>query len=334
MTFNDLMIVLSKLGVDTGAVSDSRPNQVLIPCVLAKWMHKSGSDSHPSLSIRYGDPGKWTVFKCFACKEQGRLWELVDTYGHLAEDDSIKTLATQLADTDEPSITSLYKSLTSGMRDWFQPKDSQKQLKVLNDTALARYNLAGENPKAKQYLLDRGVSPGDSSIFDIRYDAHQDRVVFPVRQQSGELVGAVGRFLKEGEPRYWNYLGFSAGNTLGGIHMVRPESSVVMVVEGFFDLLRAYGPAQSLNADVVCTWRAEMTTTQAGLLAGLDKNIQIWYDQDSAGKAGWETAKKQLAGTTYGLQRATWDNMNLDVGEMPPSQIMSIFKTLQKGVLG
>lgn len=330
MTFNDLMIVLDKMGVDTSGISASRPNQILIPCILAGHTHKSGSDSHPSLSIRYGDPGKWTVFKCFACKNQGRLWQLVDMLGHFEDNEEIKQLANKLAVDDKPTLTSQIDSI-HGMDDWFS-ESKGGMLTILNEEILDRWTPAWGSDRAREYLQLRKVSEEVCAEFDLRYDGRSDRVLCPVRQKSGSLVGAVGRLLKQGEPRYWNYLGFPAGNTLGGVHKVRPEDSTVVVVEGFFDMLRAWPTMQQLGASVVCTWRAEMTKIQAGILAGLDKNIQCWYDQDSAGEAGYKMAQQQLA-NTYGLRRATWGDRDLDVGEMPQEKIVSIFTSLKGDLL-
>ena len=133
--------------------------------------------------------------------------------------------------------------------------------------------------------------------------------------------------MRDGEPRYWNYLGFSAGNTLGGLHRVK-DRPVIILVEGYFDLLRAYPFAAELGADVVCSWRAEITKVQAEILGGLDKSIQVWYDQDDAGHKGYEKVKSYLR-DSYGLKRATW-NRELDVGEMPKSYFNSIFESLRR----
>lgn len=325
MTFNDLMLVLSRLGVDTDSVSSSRPNQVLIPCVLAKWMHKSGSDSHPSLSIRYGDPKEWTVFKCFACKEQGRLWQLVDSYGHLSEDDEIKKIGLQLLESDKPSLATRLAGIAETFDEWFTFTD-EGETRVLHEDILERFIPAYENERAKSYLEHRKVSADDCTKFDLRYDPRSDRVLFPVRTEKNELVGAVGRLLGDGEPRYWNYLGFPAGNTLGGLHRVSGCPTVI-VVEGFFDLLRCHSWAAEVGADVVCTWRAELSKVQAGILSGLDKNIQCWYDQDDAGRKGFSVMQKHLAGT-YGLKRATWSGKD-DVGDMSHEKFVSIFQSLK-----
>jgi len=325
MTYNDLMVVLSRLGVATDSISASRPNQVLIPCVLAKWMHKSGSDSHPSLSIRYGDADKWTVFKCFACKEQGRLWELVDSVGQFTNDSEIKNLSLQLVESDKPSLSARFSSMSESFDDWFR-STPDGIARTLDEFILERFKVAYSEEVARLYLQSRKVDEKLATLFDIRYDPRSNRVLFPVRNKNKELVGAVGRLLGEGEPRYWNYLGFPAGNTLGGIEKLTTNSTLI-VVEGFFDLLRCYQWASDNNADVVCTWRAEISKTQAGILAGLDKNIQCWYDQDEAGYRGFDVMKKSLTGV-YGLKRANWPEA-IDVGAMSPKKFASIFESLK-----
>ena len=40
------------------------------------------------------------MFKCFACKNQGRLWQLVDMFAHFEDNEEIKQLANKLAVDD------------------------------------------------------------------------------------------------------------------------------------------------------------------------------------------------------------------------------------------
>ncbi len=323
MTFEELSIILSELDVDVETLRPSSPNQIQIPCVLAKWFHKSGSDAHPSLSIRYNDPSKPTLFKCFACKEQGKLWQLVDSYGNLAKKESAKKLALSLVQADKPSLSSRFQNLSRDFDEWVQPP-SDPIMRAVNEQLLDRFSPAWLNEKSRNYLIAREVSKEMTDWFNLRYDPRQNRILFPVRNTNKELVGFVGRAIGKEQPRYYNYLNFMAGNTLGGIDKYEQGySTKVILVEGFFDLLRCYKYwSPSCDWIALCSWRAETTEFQANLLAGLDSAIQVWYDQDTAGDTGYKTVKKHFIGH-YGVSRKTWKE-DLDVGEMPKDLFFSI----------
>ena len=323
MTFEELSVILNEMGVDTSTLRPSSPNQIQIPCVLAKWFHKSGSDTHPSLSIRYNDPSKPTLFKCFACKEQGKLWQLVDSYGNLSEKESAKKLALALVNADRPTLASRFQNLAKDFDEWVKPPEDQT-MRAVHEQLLDRFCPAWSNEKSRNYLLSREVESEMTRFFDLRYDTRQNRILFPVRNINKELVGFVGRAIGKEQPRYYNYLNFMAGNTLGGIDKYEQGySTKVILVEGFFDLLRCYKYwSPSCDWIALCSWRAEITNFQANLLQGLDSTIQVWYDQDTAGDKGYAVVEKLLSGG-YGVSRKTWKE-NVDVGEMPKDLFFSI----------
>jgi len=153
-----------------------------------------------------------------------------------------------------------------------------------------------------EYLIKRKISGEALDRYDIRYHEPQDRVVFPVRNREQELLGAVGRIIGDGMPKYYNYFEFEASRTVGGIHCLTDVPGII-IVEGFFDILNTCNWANSQGYDVVCTWKAEMSLAQAEQILSLDRNIVIGFDRDEPGNRGWRKASKLLSGATYGLTR-------------------------------
>lgn len=324
MTFEELKFVLSQINVDTTSLRSNGP-QLVIPCPLAKWFHAKGTDSNPSLSIKYGDTTSWTVFKCFACKEGGKLWQLVDSYGHLSKNEEIQKLALTLINSDKPTLSAKLKSMSHEIDDWYSPETKRKV--SLNPDCLDSFDHFRDSKRCCLYLNRRNVPLHIADKFNLLYDPRQERIVFPVKDRKRNLVGAVGRAVGDKQPRYFNYFGFSAGESLGGVCRLS-SSNTVLLVEGFFDLLHCYEWCKELDVDVVCSWRSEITSMQASLLGDMDKTIQVWYDQDMAGTKGFTIVKKLLGGSVYGLKKAAWDSTE-DVGEMSKRQFFSIFNSLK-----
>jgi DNA primase len=175
----------------------------------------------------------------------------------------------------------------------------------------------------KAYLAGRGFDLGCIEHFSLRFDTSRRAIVFPVYEPSGNLVGCVGRGI-EGR-RHHNYFNFPTGRTVGGIQKFSPTRGKLALVEGFTDLLNCYQWARDLGFDVCCTWTANLTRDQAILIADTGKRIHCWFDQDPAGRKGFETVQRLLEDSDYGLTRAVWPDENLDVGAMNRDTFYSIF---------
>ena len=95
------------------------------------------------------------------------------------------------------------------------------------------------------YLEERGVQPGTAAEFGIGYYTGSGflhhRVVFPIHDSAGQLVGYAGRRLDGGEPRYLFPPGFRKSQVVFNLHRaVRKAARCAIVVEGFFDCLRVH----------------------------------------------------------------------------------------------
>ena len=93
------------------------------------------------------------------------------------------------------------------------------------------------------------------------------------------------------------------------------------------DVANCWGWARELDADVVCTWKAEISKYQAKQILTLDKTVSVWYDSDDAGDNGWIKAKKTLQNYTYGLRRAKLPK-GKDVGELQSPEFGAIFTSV------
>ncbi len=185
---------------------------------------------------------------------------------------------------------------TEGLEDWVQVAESPIGLslnpEIMNYDRFPPYHSVD---RSRSYVIEtRGIDPVVASRFDLRFDPRQVRIVCPVSTKCGSLLGGVGRLLPDLEgQRYWNYFGFTSGKSLGGLRQLKGFPRVI-VVEGFFDMVRVAPWAWELEYDVVCTWHAEAGEHQISQLLGLDATLFCGYDNDTAGNLGWEKLKATL----------------------------------------
>jgi len=112
------------------------------------------------------------------------------------------------------------------------------------------------------------------------------RLLFPIRDLRGRVVGFGGRILGQGEPKYLNSPEtpiFHKGTMLYNLHeakqAIRREEEVILV-EGYFDVLRL---VLSGTDNVVAPMGTALTPDQAALLHRFAKAALLLYDSDSAG---------------------------------------------------
>lgn len=219
-------------------------------------------------------------------------------------------------------------------RDAAQKASQQLALSQWMDRAAAYYRLRlKETPAAIQYLKDRGVSGETAKRFGLgyapagwrnlegvlpdyaaedaeraglviagdegrRYDRFRERVMFPIRNPRGQIIGFGGRVMGAGEPKYLNSPEgplFSKGHELYGLYEAREgirETGRVLVVEGYMDvvMLHQYGCTYAVATLGTATTAVHITK----LLRQADR-IVFAFDGDSAGRrAAWRALENAL----------------------------------------
>lgn len=124
-----------------------------------------------------------------------------------------------------------------------------------------------------------------------RYDRFRDRIMFPIRNQRGQLIGFGGRLIAKGEPKYLNSPEttlFSKGNELYGLWEGRSgirQEGFVLVVEGYMDVV---GLAQHGLNNAVATLGTATTAVHIQKLMRSNSKIIFSFDGDRAGRqAAW-----------------------------------------------
>jgi len=145
---------------------------------------------------------------------------------------------------------------------------------------------------------DPSTSLGTGERAKETYDRFRGRVMIPIRDQRGRVIGFGGRILGAGEPKYLNSpetVLFDKGRTLYNIDRAGPASRKadrVIVVEGYMDVIGLDGAG---IAETVAPNGTALTEAQLGLLWRLDPAPILCFDGDAAGqKAAIRAAVRAL----------------------------------------
>lgn len=137
------------------------------------------------------------------------------------------------------------------------------------------------------------------------YDRFRGRLMFPIRNRSGEVIGFGARALNDEEPKYLNSPQtalFDKSGTLYGLDLAKDairEQNLAVIVEGYMDVIGAH---QAGFKNVVASLGTALTEKQLGLLKRLTKRYALALDPDAAGeeatKRGLEVAREALTRKT------------------------------------
>ena len=120
-----------------------------------------------------------------------------------------------------------------------------------------------------------------------RYDRFRDRIMFPIRNTKGHVIGFGGRVMDKGEPKYLNSPEtplFQKGSELYGLFEARQairDKGYVLVTEGYMDVVAL---AQFGFAQAVATLGTACTPVHVQKLLRQTENVIFSFDGDAAGR--------------------------------------------------
>jgi len=295
-------------------------------------------------------------YHCFNCGASGNVVTFLMEYDGIEFIDAIEMLAEQLA-IDIPyedngagtsqSVTyvdrkDLYQLMTDitvfYQQQLRQHKNSQQVIDYLKNRGLsgktANYFKIGYAPdgwdevrkrfalnsEREKQLIDAGMliakEKGGS------YDRFRDRLMFPIHDRRGRVIGFGGRVLGDGEPKYLNSPEtpiFHKGKELYGLYQVKQnhkDIQRILVVEGYMDVV-ALGQFGINYA--VASLGTSTTADHIQILFRQTSEIVCCFDGDKAGReAAWRALENALP---YIQDGRTLRFMFLADGEDPDSFI-------------
>lgn len=270
------------------------------------------NEKSPSFSVSQDKQ----IYKCFGCGESGNVITFVMKNKNMPFVEAVKYLADRVNITIESD------------KGRISPTAKKRELlyKVNVEAARFFYSNLRLTKEAKEYFFNRGIKEDtikrfglgfakdswNNLLFHLRklgfkddllleaglvstsertgnkYDRFRNRVIFPVFDYRGKVIGFGGRVLDDSKPKYLNSpetLVFQKGTNLYGLNFAiksKMQERYFIIVEGYMDLitLHQYG-----ITNVVASLGTALTTNQARLLRRYADKVIISYDADIAGQA-------------------------------------------------
>lgn len=283
------------------------------------------NEKSPSFTV---SPTK-QFYHCFGCGAHGTAISFLIEHTGASFPEAVRSLAASAGMTVPEENRSPRQTAQARQR----KEEVSRQQQIL-DAAQAHYvhELKG-SPAAIRYLKQRGLTgeiaarfglgwsgtnrQGLSKVFPHyedpllvesglvieaedgrRYDRFRERVMFPIRNARGNIIGFGGRIIGKGEPKYLNSPEtplFSKGHELYGLWegraAVRSEGCV-LVVEGYMDVV---GLAQQGVGNAVATLGTATTPHHIQKLLRASDKVVFSFDGDKAGRrAAWRALQVAL----------------------------------------
>jgi DNA primase len=281
------------------------------------------SEKTPSFSV---SPTK-QFYHCFGCGVHGNVIGFLMEYSGLGYVDAVRELAEGVgmkmpafdakADADKPNAAltnDLFEVMAKAMQfyrdqlkatpaaiDYLKNRGLTGQIAARFGIGFAPADFQGLRRAFPQYdaasLVECGlVIEGEGGR---RYDRFRERIMFPIINPRGQVVGFGGRVIGAGEPKYLNSPEtplFEKRRELYGLREAREairKDGRVVVVEGYMDVVAL---AQHGIENAVATLGTATTSNHVLKLLRQADEIVFCFDGDAAGrKAAWHALEVSLA---------------------------------------
>ena len=275
------------------------------------------NDTHPSFLI---SPDKGIAY-CFACQKGGDIFSVYQLLEGVDFPQAIRELAEKVGVALPDKTQEVHtKDERERLRDCLESADVFFRRK-LNETApiLEYLEKRGVTESERElfamgfapdsftetydYLLKAGfsrkeiVAAGLGVQKDIQedriYDRFRNRLMFPIADGQGRIVGFGGRTMGNDDAKYVNNsesLLYRKSSVLFGLHLARDgmrESKQAIVVEGYFDVLACHRMGRN---NVVATCGTALTEEHAKILKRYTETAVLCFDSDRAGRDAAERA--------------------------------------------
>ena len=264
------------------------------------------NEKTPSFSV---DEGRQT-YKCFGCGEGGDVISFVEKYYNLDFMEAMEMLARDYgielkkSSRDNRHTKEYYEINRQAAIFYFNafrgspnPAYAYMRGRGISDETLHTFGIGyadDEWTSLTDHLVKQGYDPsklvevGLSSEKNGRYyDKFRGRVMFPIINTGGKVIGFGGRIIADGEPKYLNSRessAFQKKNNLYGLNItkdyVKKENRIILV-EGYMDVISLY---QAGIRNVSASLGTALTENQARLIKRFTSDVILSYDADSAGQ--------------------------------------------------
>lgn len=275
-------------------------------------------DHSPSMSV---SPDK-QIYTCFSCGATGNVFTFIQDYEHISFLEAVKKISLEVGiniginietnkkknDLVEYNILNLAQKYFVNNLNSSVGLDAIEYLKKrkINNELIEKFGIGlalNENKNLSNFLINKGYSEDLLKMIglindDGSYDIFRNRIMFPIHDHLGQIVGYSGRiYHNEDQAKYVNSkssLIFKKGEILYNYHLAKDEArknKYVILVEGFMDVIRL--SSVGINSAVALMGTA-LTNDQINLLKQLKTKVIVCLDNDEAGENATLSVGDQL----------------------------------------
>lgn len=255
------------------------------------------------------------IYKCFGCGEAGNVISFVMKTRNMAFPEAVKLLGEKVGivvdDADSPGKSSATNEKFKRMYDIniqaaryfytnlkrFKAPYEYLKGRGITDETIKKFGIGFSLDNwqgIRSYLKQRGFS--EEEILELGlttknekgniYDRFRNRIIFPVFNVSGRVIGFGGRVLDDSKPKYLNSPEtpiFHKGTNLYGLNLAikNNQARTVIMVEGYMDVISL---SQQGVTNVVATLGTALTEGQCKLLKRYIDTVIVSFDSDVAGQ--------------------------------------------------
>ena len=266
------------------------------------------SEKTPSFSVA---PDK-QIYHCFGCGKGGGVINFIMEIENLPFRDAVALLARragmEMPEDDTPGelrskrarILQLNRDAARFFYENLSRPDGAAAVEYINRRGIAaamvkRFGLGAAPDKwtgLSDAMLDMGYTVGELTDAGLVkrgrnggiYDTFRNRLIFPVIDARGSVIGFSGRILGDGEPKYLNSPDtpvFTKSRNLFALNLAKKSKrGMFILVEGNVDVVSLH---QAGFDCAVASLGTSLTPEQVLLMSRYTKNVVIAYDADSAG---------------------------------------------------
>ena len=287
-------------------------------------------ENTPSFSVRESPP----CFFDFSSGKSGNIIHFIRCYNHCSFQEAVEILKKYAGVNGDVQPTKRFAAVEVAKKYKGRKKQTKiSQSKTLPDDYMLRYE---KNPEKLSIWEAEGISKASLERFQVAYDSFSDRLVYPIRNVSGEIVNVGARTLdpdwKQKKLRKYSYLfSWDGGmNTVFGIAENKEDillKKEIIIFEGAKSVMIAYSWGVR-NCGALLT--SHLSQFQMKILAKLGVRVVFALDKEVVIRDDPNIAKlKRYVTTEY-----IWDRDNLlDEKDSPVDRGVDTFMKLYEGRL-
>ena len=269
------------------------------------------NEKSPSFSV---SPSK-QMYYCFGCGAGGNVFTFLMEYENFTFPEAVKALADragmELPEAEYSEEAKQQRDLKTAVLEvnkmaakyyycLLRAPQGAKAMEYLKKRELSgetmrRFGLGYASQYSDElyrYLKQQGISDAllkESGLMTVNerqgiYDKFWNRVMFPIMDVNGKVIGFGGRVMGDAKPKYLNSpetIVFDKSRNLYGLHIARTSRKKYLIVcEGYMDVISLH---QAGFTNAVASLGTALTSQHASILKRYTDEVILTYDSDEAG---------------------------------------------------